>query len=205
MKKLFAILYYSFFFTTLSSAQIQFGPKAGLIISNLNGNERNFESKLGFEIGALFTYSFNDYLAVQPEIYYTTKGAKDTTIETEVHSLTILLDYIEVPILFKFSYPLKSYQINPSVYLGPAFSFKTGANIREDVGGLILEGSYNYVKTVDYSLVFGGSVGFQLKKSEYGLDIRYVMGMTSIYDRDKYDFDVKNRTLSFSIYMSSSF
>jgi hypothetical protein len=194
-----------FFLTTLATAQTTLGPKLGLNISTLSGNERSgLTSKVGFNVGAFFNFKINDLIAVQPEVYFTMKGAKDTTIETEIHNFTYTLDYIEIPVLIKFSIPIPNSKFCPSVYVGPSVSFNLNAKVSEEINGTILEGDYEFINKTDYGLILGTNMGFRSKKFEYGLDIRYVMGLRSIYNTQEYSYDVKNHVFSLSFYFASS-
>ena len=109
MKKFFTLLFILFVFVSLSQAQMQIGPKAGLNISNISGNDAGSpDSKTGFCGGLFFMYQFSNMFAVQPEAYYTMKGAKEKeSIEGYTATATVSLDYIEVPILLKLVIPIQ--------------------------------------------------------------------------------------------------
>ena len=66
----------------MSYAQMQLGVKAGLNIASIGGDDadqilegQSLDSKTGFAGGLFFMYQFSNMFAIQPEAYYTMKGA----------------------------------------------------------------------------------------------------------------------------------
>ena len=82
MKSLFLlplIVLLTLFITPLN-AQMQIGPKGAINIANVVGDDANFfgmdlDSRTGFAGGIFFMYQFSELFAIQPEAYYTMKGA----------------------------------------------------------------------------------------------------------------------------------
>ncbi len=78
MKKFFTLLFVLSLFSIMSFAQMQAGLKAGLNIANLSGDDVDSpDSKMGFAFGGFFMYQFSPMFAIQPEAYYSMKGATD--------------------------------------------------------------------------------------------------------------------------------
>ena len=196
------------------NAQFKMGPKAGINIANIVGfNIANsvedyaefmsvdLESRTGFTLGVFCSYQFSNSFAFQPELFYTMKGA---TLNMEGVDVTISLDYIEVPVLLKFIIPLESSSVRPSLFAGPAIGLNINAKIKAEADGesmeLDLEKS---IKSGDFSLVFGGGIGFMIDKNELGFDIRYILGLSTIDDSTQ-DADVKNSVISISAYFGFS-
>ena len=91
MKKLFTLLFLVCLFSTMSFAQMQAGLKAGVNISNLSGDDAGSpDSKTGFAFGGFFMYQFSPMFAIQPEAYYTMKGA---TEKMDFQGTTVDLTY----------------------------------------------------------------------------------------------------------------
>jgi len=205
MKKFFTVFFILAAFTTLSLAQMQIGPKAGLNISDLSGNDiSNTDSKTGFAGGVFFMYQFSKMFAVQPEAYYTMKGAKSKgTIEGYDYTATWSLDYFEVPILLKLIIPLEGSKINPAIFAGPSIGFNTTHKIKVESGGQSAEQDISNITSTDFGLVFGGGVGFPVSNNELGFDVRYTLGLATIDDSaDK--ADVKNGVISINAYFGFS-
>src|SRR5690606_23573906 len=81
---------------------VKFGPKAGLNLANLNGME-DTEMKVGFHVGAFAEIFFTDKFSLQPELLYSTQGAKGeimsgTPLATDFEAK---YDFINIPIMAK--------------------------------------------------------------------------------------------------------
>jgi len=194
-------------FMTNGVAQMQIGPKAGLNIANLGGDDadeligESFDSKTGFGGGIFFMYQFSNMFAIQPEAYYSMKGAtyKEGGVE-----FTYTLDYFEVPLLLKLIIPIEGSNIRPSIFAGPAIGFNTTSKVKVEFDGESQEEDLkDDIKSTDFSLVFGGGIGFMVGKNELGVDIRYILGLSSIDDSSE-AFDLKNTAISFNVYFGFS-
>jgi len=185
------------------------GLKIGLNITNFYGENveafedffsEEVESKMGFCVGAFITYNILDIFAIQPEILFTTKGAKS---EEELWGKTlkgsINLSYLEIPVLAKFIISTKS-NIKPSFYAGPSLAIKLSGKSRSEYNGDVNKEDLEDVKGTDLGLVIGAgldlNLGF-LGQGKVTVDIRYTFGLTSISERS--EVDVKNKAISLMI------
>ena len=192
---------------------MQLGLKAGLNIANVGGSDADnlvdedfdisLDSKTGFEGGLFFMYQFSKMFAIQPEAYYSMKGATYTEDEGE---LTLSLDYIEVPLLFKLLIPIQGSNVRPAIFVGPSVGFNTTANVKVEYDGeTILDLDLKDETTsTEFSLVFGGGVGFGVGNNEVGVEIRYILGLNSFDDASEDPFDVTNNVLNFNAYFGFS-
>jgi len=204
MKKYFILLLVFAALTSISLPQgMQLGLKAGLNIANIGGSDadniigESLDSKTGFAGGIFFMYQFNKMFAIQPEAYYSMKGA---TYSEGGGTLTLTLDYFEIPLLFKLLIPVEGSTIRPSIFAGPAVGFNTTANFKVEVDDQSQEMDIkDEVTSTDFSLVFGGGVGFMVGKNELGIDIRYILGLSSIDDTSD-NLDLKNNVINFNAY-----
>jgi hypothetical protein len=205
MKKLFTLLLVFAAFTSISLAQMQIGPKAGVNFSTLIGDDaEGSESLTGFTGGIFFMYQFNKMFAIQPEAYYTMKGATDSeTFEGETIEATFSLDYIEIPILFKFLIPMENSSIAPSLFVGPYIGFNTTAKIKLEYLGQSMEDDYEDVNPTDIGLVFGTGLGIPVGQNELGFDFRYILGLTSVDDSAE-EVDIKNSVININAYFGFS-
>ena len=55
----------------------------------------------------------------------------------EISDETLILHYIEVPLLFKLIIPAEGSIIRPSVYAGPVIGFNTTAEYRIEYNGIL--------------------------------------------------------------------
>jgi len=185
------------------------GLKIGLNFTNFYGEnvavfedpfDEYVESKMGFCIGAFITYNILDMFAIQPEILYTTKGAKS---EEELWGRTlkgsINLSYLEIPVLAKFLIPSQS-NIKPSFYAGPSLAIKLSGKKRGEYNGDVKKEDLQNVKGTDLGLVIGAgldlNLGF-LGQGKVTVDIRYTFGLTSISEIRRHD--EKNKAISLMI------
>ena len=205
MKKFFTLLFILFVFVSLSQAQMQIGPKAGLNISNISGNDAGSpDSKTGFCGGLFFMYQFSNMFAVQPEAYYTMKGAKEKeSVEGYTVEATVSLDYIEVPILLKLVIPIQGSAVHPAIFAGPAVGFNTTHKVKVEIEGQSAEDDIPDIKSTEFALVFGGGVGFPVGSNELGFDVRYILGLTTV-DNSVESYDVKNNVINVNAYFGFS-
>jgi len=206
MKKLTALFFFLFLFSITTNAQMHAGLKAGLNISDVieddPGEEAtNFSTKLSFVAGAYFNYQFNKLFALQPEVYYTTKGAE---LKDQYNDLTLSLGYIEIPILLQFIIPIKESSLKPYLIAGPAAGFNLSAKTEYRENGQTTEvDNKDNVESTEFSLVFGGGIGFPLGNNEIGLDVRYLLGLSNI-GKDTGSATIKNTAINFNLFYGFS-
>jgi len=58
-------------------------------------------------------------------------------------------------------------------------------------------------KSTEFSLAFGGGIGFSVGNGELGVDIRYILGM-STFDDSSDPLDLKNNVINFNLYYGFS-
>ena len=207
MKKFFTLLFILVAFVSFSQAQMQLGPKAGINIANIGGSDadelvgQSLDSKTGFAGGLFFMYQFNKFFAIQPEAYYSMKGA---TYKESGGELTLTLDYFEVPLLLKVVIPVEGSNVRPAIFAGPALGFNTTAKIKVEAGDESGELDIkDETKSTDFSLVFGGGIGFMVGKNELGADVRYILGL-STWDDSSDPYDLKNNVININVYFGFS-
>ena len=201
MKNYLTFIFIILTFTSISHSQMKLGPKVGVNFSNLVGDDaEGVKTKTGFLVGLFFIYQFNDLFAIQPEAYYTMKGVKDEEIILgETAEWTIALDYIEIPILFKVIIPFKNFLICPSFLAGPYVGFNTTAKAKIEYLGKSSEQDIVDLKSTDLGLVFGIGLGFPVGQNEAGVDFRYELGLTTLFDFAE-ESDLKNSVFSINAY-----
>jgi hypothetical protein len=166
------------------------GLKAGGIISNEVGSgarisSQNSSEKLkfkpGFIGGGFATYNFTELIAVQPEILFTMKGAKNSSTIGDANNFRALLNYVEIPVLLMVN-PATSSNIHPEVYAGPAVSFLTSAKARADVNGQTTTADIkSQLHSTDFGVALGAGLNYMMGTGKLSLDARYTLGVTKIY------------------------
>ena len=180
MKKLILLFVVCSMTFMVHGQSILYGPKAGVNISNLVGDDaEGFSSRTSFNVGAVVSIYIADFFRLQPEIVYSTQGFDEGASGTLTDGK---MDYINVPVL-------ADYEFAPglTVQAGPQIGFNLTAEA--DSGGMT---SDLEVDSVD----FGAAVGLQYRM-ETGLFFqgRYNLGLKDINSMDK----IKNSVLSFSL------
>ena len=195
-----AVLFAASLAVPQASAQgIKLGVKGGVNIADLGGADAgsSTETKAGFVAGGFAEFMIGDMFAIQPEVLYSQKGAKETSGGDE---LKLKLDYIEVPVLLKVNIPIEGSKVHPTVYAGPAVAFKASCKLSGTSGGVSASadcdaGGADFVKSTDFGLAFGGGISFDVGGAEIGVDVRYTLGLSTIDDSTDPD-DIKNRVIS---------
>ena len=167
------------------NAQLQFGLKGGVNISNFTGgNFNNIEksSLVAFHAGGLVRIKF-EHLVLQPEVLFSTQGAKldDGTTEADYK-----ISYVNVPIMLQWQFKGSFY-----IEAGPQAGFK----VSEDIPNSTID---EFAKSTDLSI--GVGLGF-LKNKGLGIGGRYTVGVSKVgnFDSANIDPDFKNGVIQFSL------
>jgi hypothetical protein len=183
MKKMAIIL--ALLLATSAFAQgISFGVKGGVNYTSLSGDDvpDGLGWKLGFGGGVVAALNVMDMFVIQPEVLYTMKGGEDPDEEYSFD-----LTYVEVPVLLKYSVPMEG-MISPNFFVGPSLGILMSAEFAE-------EDVKDDLKTMDFGVVVGAGVDFDMGTGKVTLDGRYTLGLMSIDDSGE-EQDWKNGAIS---------
>lgn len=181
---------------------LKLGAKAGLNISSLSSGDSddNFKSKTGFNVGVLAEIFINEKFSVQPELLYSSQGAKNSYFDgipvlgtSFKVDQTIKLDYINIPIMAKY-YVWQGL----SVQAGPQIGFLVKSEVESELRGnkktVDIKDSMN---TVDFSLNIGA--GYDLPMGVF-VDARYNFGISNVDKKvDGYQEKMKNGVFQLSV------
>lgn len=194
--------------------EVKFGAKAGVNFSTLTGDIEGASSLVGFHVGAFAEIPFAEKFAFQPELLYSTQGAKstfddgETTFDTETK-----LGYLNIPLMVKY-YVAEKF----SLEFGPQVGFLLSAKSSTDFG-IDLESAFgdlgsvdglddlvsdlgasadikDSLNSVDFGLNFGAGYDFT---DHFTAGARYNLGLSNIYKTDYTDANVKNSVISVSV------
>lgn len=179
------------------------GLKIGMNSSTLHGEDvKEMEEDLGEELkskwglcaGGFIRFNISESFAIQPEFLYTTKGAKfEETIGGETMKYEMNFSYLEIPVLVKLMIPTPG-GIKPSLFAGPALALKLSAKEKLVLAGETLdEEDIEETKDTDFGLIIGAGIDFW----NLTVDLRYVLGLTTISDVE--DEVVKNGVISLNV------
>ena len=204
MKKLkttiaFLVLLSTSFFSNAQESNLKFGVKGGVNFSNLSkDNAEDNKMLTGVNLGIFAKLPITNSVAIQPEIYFTTKGSKLTYNNVFVNGTANFdLNYIEVPILL-----VLNLNKNFNVHVGPYASYLISSKVKNvsDVSFYDFESNINSddLNKFDTGIVAG--IGIDMQSLSIGL--RYNFGLIKVgkerdYSGTTYTFpDGKNSVIS---------
>jgi len=156
-----------------------FGFKVGANFATLTNND-NFDSKFGFNFGAVGDIELSNTLSWQPEILYSAQGYEGTFNNEDVRAK---IDYFIIPMMLDYEFVN-----NLSIQAGPQFGF----NIRSEREIGTQEPQNLNVRGVDVSAAFGLQYFFD---SNFFIQGRYALGLNEVVINE----DNQNSVFSFSV------
>ena len=194
MKKIIlsAVAVMAFGFANAQDAK--FGVKGGVNFATLSGDVENESSIVGFNVGGFAEIKISDKFSVQPELLYSTQGAKFEYSEFgNTYKETLKLAYLNLPVMAKY-------------YVAPKFSLEAGPQIgfllsaKDEYSGEGMSGSANVkdnFNSIDFGLNFGAGFDFT---DNFSAGIRYNLGLSNIADTEAGDdTKVTSNVLSLSV------
>lgn len=230
-KSLFLLLAISLISLSETTAQVEWGVAGGLNMAGLKGSayetiadssQPSFSNITRFRFGLFADIPLNNYWSFNPEIYYSVKGGvqsldsffNEQNISPGWNDVTqtvsnIDLNYIEIPLLMRFSTPLGNkrhlYPYENSgkpfyldLFGGPYFSYMLSNNndasytlTRNSVGDTSeafnfsrktkSSGAIETINKIDFGIVAGMGVKWRFNRKSYlYLDLRYTLSMTNL-------------------------
>jgi Outer membrane protein beta-barrel domain len=151
----------------VSAQTFQFGPKAGVNISNFS-NETGSQSNtlVGFHVGGFVSFQLGKNLAVQPEIIFSTQGAKYDDASTTIKNFKA--NYLNIPVVVQL-------RMSGGLYLetGPQAGILLTAKTDDET-------VKDLYKSLDWSWAFG--LGLRSKMG-LGFSARYNLGLIKVEDK----------------------
>jgi hypothetical protein len=220
-------------FANKVNAQVEWGIMGGMNNSNMSGSKYGiidaskrpkFSGISRYRVAIFMDMPINNYFSFSPELAYSVKGSvqKLDTIYTGVDPINFVgysekreavanidLNYIEIPLLFRFSTPLgrptSMYPYENSVHpwyldfiLGPHVSYLLSSKNSQSITRTVssdndTSAAYNFaektktnsalplVKKIDYGVVMGFGIKWRFNRKSYlYLDARYTMSFGNI-------------------------
>lgn len=164
-----------------SRAQVDYGLRTGLNFSNFYNTPDgiDLDSRTGLMVGGYLNFKVPmSPISIQPEVIYTQNGYESSGV-------TLELDYIQVPVLAKFSFAPGPAQ--PNVYFGPYIGFP----VKSELSGNGVSMDIDNEQT-DFGGIVGAGVDFNVGLTTVNLGGRYGFGFTNAFDGG----DGKNSVIS---------
>lgn len=172
MKKIILLAIAILAFGFANAQQTRFGVKGGLNITSFSG-DNDSEALVGFQLGGFAEIKIIERLAIQPELLFSTQGAKFSRIGNN-NDIDLKMNYINIPVLAKF-YVTKKFTVEAGPQLGFLVSAKSDGTDVKDA-----------YKSVDLGFNFGA--GFNITDN-FSVGARYTVGLSNVGDYDTDDVD----------------
>jgi hypothetical protein len=183
MKQSIAVITLLVLLAGSSQAQVGFGVTGGVNFANVGGADvpSSAKSITGFAAGVYADISIPFLFSIQPQVLYSRKGFYDEetvsilgtpyTVKATAH-----LDYIEVPVLIKYTLPVPI--VNPALFAGPSVGILMSAKVKGEVAGFPSQETdiKSSTTSTDFGLVFGASANIAI----INVSARYTMGLTTL-------------------------
>jgi Outer membrane protein beta-barrel domain len=174
---LISISQFTFSQGSSDSSNLKFGLKGGVNFSNLYTDNVDYNNVLtGFNVGLFAKLALTETLAIQPELLYTTKGAKLTYNNYFVNGTAKFnLNYIELPVLLVINLTN-----NFNIHAGPYVSYLVDGKATNDSQGTLFD-IQNNLKNEDYNKFDTGlAVGLGFDTDQIGFGVRYNYGLQKV-------------------------
>jgi hypothetical protein len=188
MKKVIIIPFILFACGIVSAQTFQFGPKAGVNISNFSSGNYNSNTLVGFHLGGFLSFGLGKTFAIQPEVLFSTQGSKIDDVNSNVKELKT--NYLNIPVLLQARMPGGLY-----LETGP----QAGILLTAKTDDQSIKQLYN---SLDWSWAFGIGI-----RSKFGLGIgaRYNLGLNKIRNSDNtttVEPDGKNSVIQLGLFFA---
>lgn len=152
---------------SLKAQTVELIPKAGINISKQAISSTNGEkSKVAFQGGlGLNIHTGSGGFSIQPEINYTGKGTK---LELAGRNLDVDLNYIEIPVLAKYSFGIAYVNAGPSI------------GLMTDKKSAFIQNYGSEPKRFEFGVQMGAGVAFPVGIGKLVVDGRYALGLSEI-------------------------
>ena len=180
MKKIILTATAVFALSFANAQDVKFGAKAGINIASIGGDSFGYDinSKVGIQIGGFAEIKVSDQFAIQPELLFSSQGAKSKISEPDYkEENTLNLSYLNIPIMVKYYLADKL-----SLEAGPQIGFLLSAKNKYTITdtGVTESGTDDAkadFKSIDFGLNFGAGYDFT---DNVSAGIRYNIGLSNI-------------------------
>ncbi len=171
----------------------QFGAVLGVDFAKATGDDASgAKSKTGFMGGLFVAFPVGSSVMIEPEILYSMKGTK---FEEAGDKATETLDYIEIPVLFRYNFSADG---GAYILAGPAVNFNITCKESFTPSG----GPESKASCSDIGLkaktTFGGVLGLGYGKGHIGIEGRYDMDFNEALEFDD-GTSIKAKNSAFAI------
>ncbi len=188
---------------TTEKGAFSIGLKGGANFSTLNANPEgdivggavrwedvDKTMSTNFNAGIILNYAVNSIFSLQPELLYSRTGVKyDYNNGGYVAHITDQFNYIQVPLLAKFSFGSDDVKFN--IHAGPYFSFATGGTRKADYSWNVFGANITDNQTYNLEVKKGGIQGTDIGAA-VGIGVGFAAGPGSIFVEGRYNYGFSN-------------
>ena len=208
------------------SQGIHFGGKFGTTVTQFTNQQPHTNVKQGITAGGFLYYSFNKNIAIQLDLSYMQEGGQllyfdlpyflnnSTWYDVKTENQNVTLHNLNIPLLFKYSLPIKGSKmyavVGPDVSINFHSGIKQETTVFTDIGSFhTFTGEENITKKIErYNVGITAGIGFEIPafSNKYIIiDARYRYGIMPVYKSYSYvgipqiTGDFTNNTMYFTI------
>ncbi|MEH6535231.1 MAG: porin family protein [Psychroserpens sp.] len=182
MKNVLFVLFMIYFWNTTEAQEINFGIKGGVNFATLTGDAGDLDSRTAFHIGVITEIKISEKFSFQPELLYSSQGAKDSKFDEELKT-----NYLYLPLMLKYYIA-----DGVSIQAGPQIGLLLSANSEFDGEE---EDIKEFLNDLDFGLNFG--IGYAMNNG-LNFELRYNIGISNVDDESD-DFEVRNGVFQLSV------
>ncbi|MGN0229302.1 MAG: porin family protein [Muribaculaceae bacterium] len=183
MKKVLFALISVLAVTFTAQAQLGFGAKGGLNLTNFIGESAPHDLLTKYHVGMFLEYKVMPKFAIAPEVMFSAQGGSEKLTNHQTDDIVYTsaetkstTNYISVPVMFKI-YPVSKFSID----FGPQFGFNVYSKVQTTTKETEFEQQDNKNSTKTFELSFGAGFTYYMTKHIF-LQARYSVGITKAFD-----------------------
>jgi hypothetical protein len=190
--------------TMSASAQVQFGAKVGVDLTNFWGKDVDHKMTLNYQVGLMMEYKFSRAFAVAPEVVFAAQGNGEITLHNagwvgeNINDayITYHTNYINVPVMLKYyAMPALSIDFGPQVGFNVYSKYTVNSRDGNDDYKYVINNK-KYTKAIDFGLGLGAT--YNMTDNAF-VQARYTLGLTQVFKEDLYESKTGNIQLAFGI------
>ncbi|MBC5772923.1 PorT family protein [Pontibacter sp. KCTC 32443] len=204
IKFLLALLFVVGLGFTSMAQSISVGPRVGATFAKISiagddSDEFNEEikSNAGVQIGAVANVMINDMFSIQPELLLVQKGFK---VGEDGDFMKVKTNYLELPVLAKVNFGTE--ELHGFVTAGPTAGYLMNGKMKMEFDGEEEEEDLEFEdedNRLELGASFGVGLGYKVGAGTLNLDVRYGLGISSLYETEGDEEKTRNRVFGVSV------
>lgn len=219
------------FCTNAQDKKVSWGVRAGMNLSNIGDKytgeiepgtsksdyESDFKTRVGFNVGVVMDWNISRHFAIQPGLYFTTRGGKlDQDYEGYKYNEKWRASYLQLPVLASYRFNLSD-NVKWHINAGPYIACGLGGKVKweETYDGETEKGDYKIFKTIDEDSDENGggirrfdaglSFGTGISINKVYIGVSYDMGLANILNDKQWGKYYKAKNRNFAITLGYNF